>query len=160
MHSQSLQSCPTLCDPMDCSPSGSSVHGILQARILEWVAVPSSRESSWPRDGTHVFYISCIWRWLLCHWRHLKSPFLACVLLISQRGPSGGHPAQTGTDSPARPRGGRLDLLAPRGAPLPWGSRPMGCTYGGCRRVITKLVLGSGEMEIKPEVSESRGRGW
>ena len=40
-----LQSCPTLCDPMDCSPPGSSVRGILQARILEWVAMPSSRKS-------------------------------------------------------------------------------------------------------------------
>ena len=47
-----LQLCPTLCDPMDCSPLGSSVHGILQVRILEWVAMPSSRGSSWPRDGT------------------------------------------------------------------------------------------------------------
>ena len=45
-------SCPTLCDPMDCSPPGSSVYGILQARILEWVAVPSSRGSSQPRDWT------------------------------------------------------------------------------------------------------------
>ena len=44
------QSCLTLCDPMDCSPPGSSVHGILQARILEWVAMPSSRGSSWLRD--------------------------------------------------------------------------------------------------------------
>ena len=43
MHAQSLQSCLTLCDPMDHSPSGSSVHGILQARILEWVAMPSSK---------------------------------------------------------------------------------------------------------------------
>ena len=42
---KSLQSCPTLCDPMDCSPPHSSVHGILQARILEWVAMPSSRGS-------------------------------------------------------------------------------------------------------------------
>ena len=41
-----LQSCPTLCDPMDCNPPGSSDHGILQARILEWVATPSSRGSS------------------------------------------------------------------------------------------------------------------
>ena len=41
-----VQSCPTLCDPMDCSLPGSSVHGILQARILEWVAIPFSRESS------------------------------------------------------------------------------------------------------------------
>ena len=46
------QLCPTLCDPMDCSPSGSSVHGILQARIPEWVAIPFSRGSSRPRDGT------------------------------------------------------------------------------------------------------------
>ena len=45
------QSCPSLCDPMDCSPPGSSVHGILQARVLEWVAMPFSRRSSQPRDG-------------------------------------------------------------------------------------------------------------
>ena len=51
------QSCLTLCDHMDCSPPGSSVHGILQARILEWVANSSSRGSSWPRDWTHI---SCI----------------------------------------------------------------------------------------------------
>ena len=42
--------CLTLCDPMDCSLPGSSVHGILQARLLEWVAIPFSRASSWPRD--------------------------------------------------------------------------------------------------------------
>ena len=46
MHAQSLQSYPTLCDPMNCDPPVSSVHGILQARILEWVAMPSSRWSS------------------------------------------------------------------------------------------------------------------
>ena len=51
------QSCPTLCDRMDCSPPGSSVHGILQARILEWVAMPSPRGSSQPKDRTQV---SCI----------------------------------------------------------------------------------------------------
>ena len=44
MHAKSLQLCPTLCDPMDCSPPGSSVHGIPQARILEWVAIPFSRQ--------------------------------------------------------------------------------------------------------------------
>ena len=44
------QSCPTLCGPMDCSLLGSSVHGILQARILKWVAIPFSRGSSQPRD--------------------------------------------------------------------------------------------------------------
>ena len=48
------QSCLTLCDPIDCSPPGSSVHGILQARTLEWGAMPSSRGSSQPRDQTQV----------------------------------------------------------------------------------------------------------
>ena len=48
------QLCPTVCDPMDYSPPGSSVHGILQTRILEWVAIPSSRGSSWPRDRIWV----------------------------------------------------------------------------------------------------------
>ena len=52
-----LLSCLTLCDPVDCSFPGSSGHGILQARILEWVAMPSSRESSHPRGQTHV---SCV----------------------------------------------------------------------------------------------------
>ena len=46
------QSCQTLWDPMDCSPPGSSVQEILQARILEWVSIPFSRRSSWPRDQT------------------------------------------------------------------------------------------------------------
>ena len=45
------QSCPTLRDPMDCSPPAISVHGVLQARILEWVAIPFSRESSYPGVG-------------------------------------------------------------------------------------------------------------
>ena len=52
-----VQSCPTLCDPMDCSSLGSSLHGILQARILEWVAIPSIRGSSQPRDQTQVSHI-------------------------------------------------------------------------------------------------------
>ena len=54
VHTKSLQSCPTLCKPMVCSLPGSSVRGILQARILEWIATPFSRGSSWPRDHTHV----------------------------------------------------------------------------------------------------------
>ena len=55
---KSLKSCPTLCDPMNRSPQGSSVHGILQARILEWVAVSSSRGSLQPRDWTQVYCIA------------------------------------------------------------------------------------------------------
>ena len=49
MAAKSLQSCLTLCDPMNCSPPGSSVHGILQARILEWVTMPSSRDCPHPK---------------------------------------------------------------------------------------------------------------
>ena len=64
---KSLQSCPTLCNPLDCSLQGFSVHGILQARILEWVAMPSSRGSSQPRDRTHISYVSCTGRWVLYH---------------------------------------------------------------------------------------------
>ena len=57
VHANFLHSCPTLFDPMDYSTPGSSIHGILQARILEWIAMPSSRESSQPRDRTGV---SCL----------------------------------------------------------------------------------------------------
>ena len=57
---KSLQSCPTLCDPTNCSLPGSSVSGIFQARVLEWVAISFSRGSSWPRDRTQVSYVSCI----------------------------------------------------------------------------------------------------
>ena len=53
----SLQSCLTLCNPVDCNLPGSSVHGILQARVLEWTTMPFFRGSSWPRNRT---CISCI----------------------------------------------------------------------------------------------------
>ena len=55
MHAKSSPLCPTFCDTMDWGPPGSSVHGILQVKIQEWVAMPSSRESSWPRDQTSIF---------------------------------------------------------------------------------------------------------
>ena len=66
------QSCPTLCNPMDCSLPGSSVHRILQARILEWVAMPSSRGSSQPRDRTKSLRMS--WDLLT-----FKSSLLNCM---------------------------------------------------------------------------------
>ena len=56
--SEVAQSCPTLCDPVDCSLPGSSLHGILQARILEWVAISFSRGSSQPRNQTWVSRIA------------------------------------------------------------------------------------------------------
>ena len=60
MCAKSLQLCPTLFDPVDCSPPGSSVHGILQARTLEWVTMPSSRGSSEPRDQAHISSVSSL----------------------------------------------------------------------------------------------------
>ena len=61
------QSCQTLCDSMDCSPAGSSVHGISQARILEWFAISFFRGSSWAKDGNCVPCVSCIGRQILYH---------------------------------------------------------------------------------------------
>ena len=64
---KSLQSCLTLCDPMDYSLPVFSVHEILQAKILEWAAISFSRGLSQPRDQTHVFYVSCLFRQVLYH---------------------------------------------------------------------------------------------
>ena len=90
--------CPTLFDPMDCSPLGSSVHGISQARILEWVAISYSRGSSWPRDQTHI---SCIGRRILYHWAAwevhctcitvLKAKFEGLSLTFLKCSTSGSH---------------------------------------------------------------------
>ena len=61
----SRQSCLTLCDPVDCSPPSFSTHGIFQARVLEWVAIPFSRGSSPPRDQTQIFWTAgrCVIVW-------------------------------------------------------------------------------------------------
>ena len=79
MNAKSLQLCPTLCDPVSCSLPDSPVHGIVQAKIPEWVAGPSFRGSSWPRDPTHISCISCIDRQILYHQHHLGSP---CLILF------------------------------------------------------------------------------
>ena len=74
------QSCPTLCDSIDCSPPGSSVHGIFQASILEWVAISSSRGSSWPRNWICFSCVPCIGRQIFYH---LGSPLLfKCILFL------------------------------------------------------------------------------
>ena len=81
VHAKSPQSCLTFCDPMDYTLPGSSVHGILQARILECVAMPSSRGSSQTRGHTYISGVSCIGRLILYHWCHLGSPVLAYCLM-------------------------------------------------------------------------------
>ena len=87
--SEVSQSCPTLCDPMDCRLPGSSVHGIFRARVLEWVAISFSRGSSQPRDQTRVSHIVgrrfTIWATREAQWglnRPLKS-------LPGNNGPAG-----------------------------------------------------------------------
>ena len=75
------KSCLTVWDPMGCSPPGSSVRGIFQARILEWIAISFSRGSSQPSDRTHI---SCIDRWILYHWATWEAHLL--VRSINVRG--------------------------------------------------------------------------
>ena len=75
--SEVTQSCLTLCDPMDYSLSGSSIHGIFQARVLEWLAISSSMGSSQPRNWTWVSSIAS--RWFYCL-SHQESPYLlTCI---------------------------------------------------------------------------------
>ena len=67
VHTKSLQSCLTLCNPKDCSPLRPSVCRILQARKQEWVAMPITRGSSQSRDQTYISYVSCIVKQVLDH---------------------------------------------------------------------------------------------
>ena len=69
-----VQLCPTLCDPIDCSPPGSTVHGIFQARILEWVSISYSKGSFQPKHRTHV---SCIASGLLPRGKPLETTKVA-----------------------------------------------------------------------------------
>ena len=104
MRSEVAQLCLTLCDPIECSPPGSSIHGIFQARILEWVALFFSRGSPWPRDWTQVSRI--VGRHLY-HLSHQGSPKKRRVLIQQQPGgnevpllraikPNAGHPMLLG----------------------------------------------------------------
>ena len=90
-----LLSCVCLfCNPMDCSPPGSSVLGIFQARILEWVDISYSRGSSQPRDPT---FLSCLCRQVLYHWSTRETHWDACYLtkvLLQYYLPGNYHPAQ------------------------------------------------------------------
>ena len=80
-HTQSAQSRPTLCDPMDCNPPGSSVHGILQARILEWAAMPSSMDSSWLRDWTHLLQL--LYRWVILY-QYITGKKIGCIFHLTK----------------------------------------------------------------------------
>ena len=77
--SEVAQSCPTLCNTIDCSLPGSSVHGIFKTRILEYIAIFSSRGYSQPRDGTLISCVSCIGRKDLYHWLHLRQLYFKYI---------------------------------------------------------------------------------
>ena len=112
----SLQSCPTLCDPIDCSPPGSSVHGHLQARILEWIAMP--RASSQPGDQTSDSYVSCIGRWVSV-FLLLVPPGMPLVCPLPGHTPSS--------------RGSRESRGVVSGSPRCHFSSRRPCSPGGCR---------------------------
>ena len=78
-------SCPTLCDPMNCSLPGFSVHGIFQARILEWVAISYSMGSSQPRDWNPVSCVSCTGRWFITTVSRAAQNLLTTNLVENQR---------------------------------------------------------------------------
>ena len=87
VHAQSLQSCLTLCDLMDYGPPGFSLHGIFQARIVEWVAMPSSRVSSRPRNQTCISCISCIGKWILYWLSHQEKEMATHSSILAWRIP-------------------------------------------------------------------------
>ena len=72
-----MWACSVACDPVAYSPPGSSVHGILHTRMLEWVVISYSKGSSWPRDQIHISCFSCIGRWILYHWATREVPSYA-----------------------------------------------------------------------------------
>ena len=124
------QSCPTLCDPMDCSLQGSSVHGIFQARILEWVAMPSSRGSSQPRDWTSI---SCTGGRILYPWAAWEAQKVQ-YRLKSRRSTSA---------SPGGPL--KLQVLKPR--PGPKESE----TQGGAQEPVLEQTFQVTLMHVKTE---------
>ena len=142
------QSCPTLYDPKDCSPPGSSVHGASQARILEQVAISFSRGSSRPRKQTHLSCISCIAKWILHHWatwepqqllgRCLKDSWLLFLSPVSSSlvFPSRQTHSYTGGRSGSLPRWGAIrPRTVDHWEPVSWISDSYGATVhsrGSC----------------------------
>ena len=105
VHAKSLQSCLTLCDPLDCSLPGCTVCGILQTRTLEQVVISSSRGFYQPRDWTHTSFVSCIGRQVL----YLKC-YLESQLKTTQPPKPKKHTALTFFSSPASTYGASVWL--------------------------------------------------
>ena len=117
-----LQSCPTLCHPVDYNPPGSSVHGVLQARILEWVVMPSSRGSSRPRGQSHM---SCLRHWQMVSFTTsatwevpTKTPWSQINDKINFKGFPGGPVVKNLLCS----TGGAGSIPGPGRSHMPWGN--------------------------------------
>ena len=149
--SEVAQSYPTLCIHMDCSLPGSSVHGIFQARVLQWLTISFSRGSSWPRDGTQVSHIAgkCFTIWVIreaqdgkessCNTRDQDSiPGLG-------RSPGGGHGNPLQYSCPEKPHGQR-NLVGYS----PWGLKELDTTADPSlsRRHKTRGKTGSASYQI------------
>ena len=132
--SEVTQLCPTLCNSMDCSLSGSSIHGIFQARVLEWIAISFSRGSSWPRNRTQVSHIADSY---LTAWASREAVTSKTKSILRQESPVfaesppsiSGHPEwQAGY----RPKAVHGRLPPPQAPGLSWGVwacpvHPWGC---------------------------------
>ena len=116
------QSCPTLCDPMDCSLPGSSVHGIFQAVVLEWIAISFSKGSSQPRDRTQV---SCIVDRHFTVWPTGKSIYFSAKMGIIMVPTSATQVVLLGKNLPASAGDGRDASLIPGSGRSPGGGH--GC---------------------------------
>ena len=139
--SEVAQSCPVLCDTMNCSLWGSSVHAIFQARVLEWVAFPFSRGSSWPRDQTRV---SCITDRRFTLWATGKFFIIAC---------RPGCPAQEGEPSALHSALWAVDRISPP-APLPsQRSLQCSCSNSWCLSGLTADLTGQSVCWVPSEGS-------
>jgi len=135
------QLCLSLWDPMDCSPPGSSIHGISQARILEQVAVSFSRGSSYPRDQAHISRISCSGKRILYHWYTWEALWswlgqvyswlrLHAFIAKIQEGLSSVHSVMSDSLRPHEPQHARLPCpsstprVHPNPCPLSWWCHP------------------------------------
>ena len=114
------QLCPTLCNPMDYSLPGSSVHGISPARVLKWVVISFSRGSSWSRDWT---WVSCIGRGILYHWTTREAPNypfgpILITGVLKSRQPSLGVPRERNVSVEEGQRDGRVRTCGPAGSEM------------------------------------------
>ena len=159
------QSCPTLCDPKDCSPPGSSVHGILQARILEWVAIYSPRESSQPRDQTCISCITGRFFTTELQWKPHSGNIYTTSKHFNSKcfSPTRKRVVRTALDSkeikPMNPKGnqpwifiGRTDAEAE--APILWPPDAK------CRVIVKDPDAGKGWGQEEKEMTEDETVGW